>query len=695
MNFQLLLYIIGDTKLENSFMKLYIVIFLIIFGISRANSQSFTIFDVDTTNFPNLKAKFYAFDFNNKQILNLTSTDFEVKENDLSRAVLSVSCPTPLPSIPISSVLVMDISSSMSSKGLDIAKSAANVWIEMLTLDESECALTSFSDINYLNQDFTKNKTKLANGINNLTCKNGTNYNAALLDPAAGGILIAKTGKFKRVIVFLTDGVPNFPPNISQIINQAKADKISIYCVTINMKSPQYLKDISNQTGGICFENIKTKEEAEECYRSILLTAKSGEPCSIEWQSDITCLADLKNLEFKLIPGNIKRNLSYQSSYSSESKLEFKPLSLKFLNSVPGNKQYSNILVTAVNADFNVTNIISSNPLFEFSPTSFSLKKGKSTNLTISFLPVDSGYNFCKFIFENNLCPANYTVSGGYQGKKPKIKTLKLIYPNGDQEFVVGKNYLITWDGILSDEIVKIDYSIDNGVNWLPIKDTASGLSYKWLVPKTLSKLCIARVKSITKSVDVAYECNNSDIKICNQLWMGCNLNVTTYRNGDKIPEVQDSAEWANLITGAWCYYENDPATGAVYGKLYNWYAVHDPRGLAPNGWHIPSDADWTVLENCLGGPSLAGGKLKEANLTHWLSPNINATNDNLFTALPGGWRYDYGSFFYLGSNGSWWSSTEVNNITAWERQMNNTNGLINRYSSGKGFGFSVRCIKD
>jgi len=114
------------------------------------------------------------------------------------------------------------------------------------------------------------------------------------------------------------------------------------------------------------------------------------------------------------------------------------------------------------------------------------------------------------------------------------------------------------------------------------------------------------------------------------------NLDVDHYRNGDPIPEVQDSAQWVNLKTGAWCYYNNSDSLGKIYGKFYNWYAVNDPRRLAPIGYHVPSDAEWTVLSTFLGGNKGSGGKMKETDTTHWSSPNKGATNSSGFTALPG-----------------------------------------------------------
>jgi uncharacterized protein (TIGR02145 family) len=182
----------------------------------------------------------------------------------------------------------------------------------------------------------------------------------------------------------------------------------------------------------------------------------------------------------------------------------------------------------------------------------------------------------------------------------------------------------------------------------------------------------------------------------CNQTWTQSNLNVSHYRNGDAIPQVTDPAAWANLTTGAWCYNNNDSANGVVYGKLYNWYAVNDSRGLAPSGYHIPTNTEWTTLTDCLGGEPIAGGKMKEIGTTHWQNPNIGADNTSGFIGIPGGRRTFTGTFDGLNTDGRWWSSSEVlTSTTAWYRYMFNYDVYLINGGITKTFGISVRCLKD
>jgi uncharacterized protein (TIGR02145 family) len=188
-------------------------------------------------------------------------------------------------------------------------------------------------------------------------------------------------------------------------------------------------------------------------------------------------------------------------------------------------------------------------------------------------------------------------------------------------------------------------------------------------------------------------------VTIGTQTWMAENLKVSKYSDGTAIPNITDNTQWSQLSTGAWSYYNNDVANNAKYGKLYNWYAVsktfNGKKNLCPSGWHVPSDAEWTVLTDYLGGESVAGGKMKEVGTTSWNSPNTDATNTSLFSALPGGLRGFYGYYNNVGGSGYWWSSTEDNTNSARNRSLDDSNGDASRDNDDKKVGLSVRCLRD
>jgi uncharacterized protein (TIGR02145 family) len=211
----------------------------------------------------------------------------------------------------------------------------------------------------------------------------------------------------------------------------------------------------------------------------------------------------------------------------------------------------------------------------------------------------------------------------------------------------------------------------------------------------------------------------------CGQTWTKQNLNVSKYSDGTPIPQVTNTSQWAALTTGAWCYYNNDPANGPIYGKLYNWYAlvgIYDAasaanpalrKKLAPTGWHVSSDTEWNALINCfdpsaVGGnniPNLAGGKMKLTGTLLWQSPNTGATNESGFTGLPGGYRNYDGSFTDLGANNQpfyfnrvlarWWSSAGDASETPFFRLLDYYTGNATRRDNPKTMGAALRCIKN
>ena len=223
----------------------------------------------------------------------------------------------------------------------------------------------------------------------------------------------------------------------------------------------------------------------------------------------------------------------------------------------------------------------------------------------------------------------------------------------------------------------------------------------------------------------------SQSVTIGTQIWTALNLDVATFRNGDAIPEAKTDEEWkaaGKNKKAAWCYYENDTLNGTKYGKLYNWYAVNDVRGLAPAGWHVPTHEEWTVFSTFLGGGKVVGEKIKSsfgwdsiaiditcANCESWNTEyrekvpchtckdtringkktySGNGSNSSGFCGLPGGCRYEYfGNFNDVGIKGCWWSATGPFESSAWNRQV--LSSYLLGEISDKDAGFSVRCVKE
>jgi uncharacterized protein (TIGR02145 family) len=187
-------------------------------------------------------------------------------------------------------------------------------------------------------------------------------------------------------------------------------------------------------------------------------------------------------------------------------------------------------------------------------------------------------------------------------------------------------------------------------------------------------------------------------VKIGEQEWMSMNLNVEYFRNGDIILEANTKDEWIKAgeeSKPSWCYYNNNSSNGEKYGKLYNWHAVNDPRGLAPEGWHVPANAEWTVLTDYLAANGHIGEEGKVLKATSGWNSGGNGTDDYGWLGLPGGFCFDNGDFGFIGSNGFWWSSSLGNTSNVWSRNLRDGSDNVAKGNFGNSYGFSVRCLRD
>jgi uncharacterized protein (TIGR02145 family) len=234
-----------------------------------------------------------------------------------------------------------------------------------------------------------------------------------------------------------------------------------------------------------------------------------------------------------------------------------------------------------------------------------------------------------------------------------------------------------------------------------------------------ITKIAVSKIDSVifypatspTYTTVTDYDGNvYKTVTLGTQVWMAENLKTTRYSYGASIPLVIGNVNWQVLTANskAYCWYNDDSGTNAnTYGALYTWAAVMNGafsssaspsgiQGVCPTGWHVPSDSEWTILTDYLGGEDIAGGKLKETGTIHWNSPNAGATNETGFKALPGGNRNDYGVFNDISYTGFWWSATETGAANVWFRGLGYDGSSVGRNGLGnKEYGFSVRCLRD
>jgi uncharacterized protein (TIGR02145 family) len=229
------------------------------------------------------------------------------------------------------------------------------------------------------------------------------------------------------------------------------------------------------------------------------------------------------------------------------------------------------------------------------------------------------------------------------------------------------------------------DMSYYNGSAWIRIPKGNPGQ----VLTENASQIPVWTGPSMVTDIDGNMY---STITIGTQTWMKQNLKTTRLNDGTPIPNVSGGA-WGGLTTPAYCWYSDDNSYSATYGALYNWYAVNTGK-LAPQGWHVATDAEWTTLSNILGGDALAGGKLKEIGLAHWETPNTGATNETGFSAVPGGSLERYG-FTGINRRSRFWNATEFDAFDAFYRDLFFDGNPLYRYYSKKSGGYSVRLVRD
>ncbi len=465
-------------------------------------AQSLTIYDVNASSFPLIRAKFFAMDADGKPLPDLSTRDFAIRENGIPRVVTSATCPPQSIAKSLSVILTIDVSGSMSegtggSSNLTLAQTAARAWIQAMPEENVECAITSYDQDNYLNQDFTQDRKRLLKAVNNLKPQGGTDYDVGLLKPQGGSLFVMQNAKnSRRIVIFLTDGQGG--GNEEQIIEVAKSEGVTIYCITLGMPAPENLRNIARKTGGEYFENVTSVQQAEQIYRVLLQLALGNRPCEIAWMSEQSCNVSRMNTTFSLPARMLSQNFSYDIPAKSVKALEFSNENITFGGVVPRSSRELKLVIRARNSAFTVSNIESSDERFSISPTYFQLKPGQRKVLSVKYVPTDSGYAFAKFLVSDNVCGGRTIyASAGFPGKKPQQPMLGLIEPNGGESYVAGSDTTIFWKGIMPSEAVSIEFSSNRGATWQTVVPATSGLRTDWRVPSTPTNQALVKLRQL------------------------------------------------------------------------------------------------------------------------------------------------------------------------------------------------------
>lgn len=487
---------------------LLITTILIVFDSSH--SQSLVLFGL-SENFPSLKTRFLLFEEDGGMpYTGFNESNFTVKENGINRIIRYVTCYVDPGSLtPMSIVLAIDISGSMrrvfpnaDGSNIYLAKTAAISYLKLLNLGSSECAITSFDDYSYLNQDFTIDRDLLKETVNGLSPDGGTDYNQGFLGNLTGALHIAANGtRERKIVIFLTDGLPETQTNVNNIIQYANQYNITIYCIALGLSAPNDLRNIATSTNGKWFESKVKKEDLEAIYFEIL-DGEGDISCELAWDSGPDCDRERKvEITYERNAIKMDRRREYTTPASSVPELIPNPKGIRFGCREAGEDSTVQVTIRAGNYTINNVVLNSNDSHFIVNPSNISsISRNSSRNVAVTFSPTGSDYIFSTIsINSSNGCPSTIYVSGGCKYNITD-STLKLTNPNGGERFYVGSDTIITWEGAPATDFFELTYSTNAGTDWINIADTTTGLKYDWHVPNTPSDSCLAYVGQLPDS---------------------------------------------------------------------------------------------------------------------------------------------------------------------------------------------------
>ncbi len=433
------------------------------------------------------------------RITNFEASDVTITYGKTPARVIRVTCTPPERSPDVSSVLTIDVSGSMRFGGPNIAlaQAAAQAWVKAIS-GESECAVTAFDDGVLLQSDFTTDKDRLTSAINRLRPRGGTSYDRGFLDPVMGGLAIAREGRHRKVMVFLTDGFGSVNPD--SVVAMAQANGITVYCVTLGLNMPGVLQSIAERTGGLWFDNVTTVDQAVMAYQRIFADATGAGGCEIVWEPPVVCES------FSAVTAQV-HGTTYTTTLPTlptrKGGFNVNTTAIRF-DSVEQDFREFRILPLSNKAVIRSIHLDSPSPFAIVHPQlPIELSADDTLVIRVRCTRLDSSYIVSTLEVNAYPCPLpTLYVAAGNPQSRPQTPTLRVVHPNGGERFVVRSDTVLQWEGLPPDVPVKLEVSYNGGKTWDVIADNATKHRYKWRVPNRESDSCLLRASHVREQKD-------------------------------------------------------------------------------------------------------------------------------------------------------------------------------------------------
>ena len=477
----------------------YSLVFLISTEFSFSQS-GIILKDYDINSYPKVKSEIYIFDKTQlSPVQSYQTSNLAVFDNGIVPLNVNLVNQGQTPKENLSVNLILDLGLDQfepaSKSRFEIGKDLCKELITIIDSTKCETALTSFDQINYLSQNFTRIKSKLINSLNLLFPSNSSNLDEAFLNKPAGSLEIHKLAQFDNNTILITDGAGLVAK--SKIINDLIASNIKVLIVLIDKPIGLDLKELSTLTGGFYIDKVDENSDIKLIAKYLYSLMLDFKPSIVEYENDFSC-NDFHDVEINIPGKGYQTKFTFNVESFEKPILVANPKALAFSSVVPGTTKDLDLTLTAANSDIIVSKFSIPDPRFTIITGDISneliIPANTSHKLTIRFTPSDSAITFTTLDIVSTACMGNEVyITGGFPNTPPVDRTIKLLTPTCNQTLIPGDTVSIIWTGLLPQDVIQLEYSTNNGKTWDTLARNITNLSYLWTVPNQISNTCLIR----------------------------------------------------------------------------------------------------------------------------------------------------------------------------------------------------------